>query len=284
MILGVDHIALSCNDIVSCGMMMSEAGLKEKFIHDQLSNPLAKKPFMQTYSPSHGLVYYQAEGETSVELTDHFRPLSLSLSPYQVLLNSSMPYSDSLPESLRSDLRGLEKVWLAAAGCSVRAGLWKPFNAQYWYPLETGSKGKAFIKAVLLNVTDLSTAQRFWEAGLGGGLVNAGLIDGMQWARLRLRSFLPSGTLDLILCENKKVQPLFYLEDSGFPCLTFLSHRLEDDSNRLMKEGASLSGDLFSLEVNQKWLNIKILRGPNNELIELIEIQQTLSKETVRGV
>ena len=62
------------------------------------------------------------------------------------------------------------------------------------------------------------------------------------------------------------------LDDTGFNCLSILSTDLEKDSARLHQMGVIDSSGIFELSIGGKKLKIEIIRAPDNELIELIEV------------
>ena len=57
MILGVDHIALSCEDIVQATEFLKQYGFSIQFIDKSVPNPPAKEKLLRSYHPIHSLAY-----------------------------------------------------------------------------------------------------------------------------------------------------------------------------------------------------------------------------------
>jgi hypothetical protein len=86
---------------------------------------------------------------------------------------------------------------------------------------------------------------------------------------------VPAWCLDLVLVEMEFARPLPLIDDAGFPCLALISRRLASDKEAVLDLGAREACDEFNLEVGGRVLNILIMRGPDNELIELIEFSNS---------
>ena len=66
-----------------------------------------------------------------------------------------------------------------------------------------------------------------------------------------------------------------HLDDAGFPCLALISNRVAEDQNNAIEMGGRDASEKFALEIGGKMLEIVVLRGPDNELVELIEFQRS---------
>lgn len=274
MILGIDHIALSCKDVVSGAKKLGEIGYKIKFVHEDLPNHSAKRHLLRFYEPIHSVAYCQAQHSVSVELTQHSSPLrDDAASPFQVLLNR--PPANALP--FRGELLPTwESTWSAALGCSKTvAALWEPFCAQVWYVRPAHEASRELVSALLVPIIDLSISERFWVRGLGCRVANRGVDeDGRRWTRVSFRAPVRSWSLDVVLAEDGRGNASPYLDDAGFPCLAVITNRIADDQDVLLKMGGGDASKRFAIEVGGKMLGIVVLRGPDNELIELIEVQR----------
>src|SRR5262245_38618011 len=113
MILGADHIAVSCWDIQDASQQLDAAGYRVRFLQEAVPNRLAKQRFLAAYEPSHAIAYCQAEEGLALELTRHASPLCKAPSPYQVLLGAPLP--GSLPFSDVEPAWGA--AWRAALDC-----------------------------------------------------------------------------------------------------------------------------------------------------------------------
>ena len=275
MILGVDHIALSCEDVVYGAKLLGEVGYRAKFVQEDVPNHPAKRYLLMSYDPLHSVAYCQAQGSVSVELTQHSSPLLDAVSPYQVLLNT--PPANVAP-SVEDLSPSWENAWRAALRCSQPvAALWRPFHAQFWYDAGRDEPSLGFVRALLVPITDLSVSERFWVKGLGCRVVNRGVAeDKRRWAHVAFHALVPAWSLDVVLVEGEGGGALpYYLDDAGFPCLAVITNRMTEDQDSAMEMGGRDASEKFALEVGGKVLGIVVLRGPDNELVELIEFQRS---------
>jgi len=268
MILGVDHIALSVENIVDGVKLLDKFGLRAKFVQEGVPNHPAKRDFLKCYEPLHSIAYCQSEGSVSVELTQHSQPLCDALSPYQVLLKRGL--SDTV--AFIGDLSSWGKAWRASLGCiQPVAALSSLFHAQFWYDKRCDDLSSGFIRALLVPVTDLSVSEKFWVRGLGFRVANHGSISGgRDWMHITFRGPVQAWSLSLVLVDGSEAQPPHYLDDSGFPCLALISSRLNKDRELALEMGSRGASSEFCLVVADNPLQIALLRGPDNELVELI--------------
>lgn len=274
MILGIDHIALSCENIIHGVNLLGKMGYRAKFIQEYVPNNPAKTHFLMSYDPLHSLAYCQIENGISIELTQHSSPLRNMNSPYQVLLNS--PSANLLPFDDWNLSNSWDVVWCAALGCDKPvAALWRLFHAQFWYNSMYNESSSGFIRGILVPVDSLTVAEKFWCRGLGCRVVNRGMTaDGRRWGCIAFRAPIPAWSVDIILAESDVIPALSFMDDAGFPCLAIITNRIDEDRDRAMEMGGQDASEKFALEIGGKMLEIIVMRGPYNELVELIEFQR----------
>jgi len=271
MIFGVDHIALSCGDISHGVKLLNEIGYRAKYVQEDIPNNPAKRPFLKSYDSAHSIAYCQIANGVSIELTQHASTLNDTVSSYQLLFNrppaDTIDFDEALPLSW-------ENAWRAVPGCRHPvAALWVPFHSQFWYDAEHDNILSGFVSALMLSVKNLHASERFWTKGLSFSIINRGITDdGHEFLHIAFRPPVKAWSLDLILLEDDKRKSQSYLDDSGFPCLALISNHLADDKERLLDTGAGDLSDEFSLNLGNKSLNILMLRGPDSEIIEIIEL------------
>ena len=272
MILGVDHIALSCEDISDSVERLGRLGYTAKFVQMDVPNAPEKRGFLTAYRPLHSLAYCRNEQGISVELTQHSAPLHSGVSPYQVLLDGPCHGAMDVAEESASASWG--STWRAALGCRRPAmARWDALRTQLWYDARGGESSSGSIRAVLVPVADVSVSQRFWTEGLGCRAVERGTDeDGRAWAHLAFRAPIRAWSLDLVLAASNYGRTEHYLDDSGFPCLAVISNRVTADKETAREMGAREVSDEFQLEVSNNLLKVVMLRGPGDELVEMIEL------------
>lgn len=270
MILGIDHLALSCEDIHDAAQILASAGYRIKFVEQDVPNHPNKSRFLKAYRSVHSIAYCQGECGTAIELTQHSARLNEAESPYQVLLGTmSIDGRDQV-----SPQHSYESIWQSALGCrSLRRVSWPKLHAQFWYDAASPTSRAAGIKGVLVPVADIATARHFWSHGLGLHSVQDGTTPaGQNWAKLSFKALMPGWSADVVLAEGQCQVANPTLDAPGFSCLAFLSSNLDNDSRRLWDAGATDSTGDFVIELGQKTMRLEMFRGPDNELIELIEI------------
>lgn len=271
MILGADHVALSCREVVEGARCLESFGYTTQFTELDLPNDAAKKAFLSAYAPSHAIAYCRHEHGMSVELVQHAAPLREGLSAYQVAVEGwpaeAVAYGEAVPPSW-------SRAWEDVFGCgAAEPAVWGPFRAQMWCVETPGGAPRGSVRGIMLPVSDLAAAKRFWGNGLGGRAAAQGtLASGEAWARLSFPSPVPAWSLEIVLAESavRPGHPL--LDASGFACLALLTNRLEADAGSAMRRGGREAGPRFDLTVSGKLLHIIMVRGPGGELVELIQV------------
>ena len=238
MILGVDHIALSCDDLAAGCAVLEAAGWGIRFREDALPNHPAKRPFLRQYHTRHGVAYARGARGLAVELTAHGTPLARPVGGYHVSGIGAPPAWADLPAT-----------WTAPTGPDVMLA----------------------VEHVALGVPDLATARAFWCDGLGARLV----AESASAVQVRFAAPVPSleGDLHLALDPDAPVAPA--LDDAGFPCLALLCSDVAADAERALRAGATRRSGRFDLTVAGRPLRIELLAGPSGELVELIQLART---------
>jgi hypothetical protein len=270
MILGVDHIALSTDDVNRGVELIGKTGFKTKFIDNGIPNLPAKRDFLKLYRPTHSIAYCQSESGVSIELTQHELPLQGVHSAYEILLDTSPVDSVFFTGSPPPDYKN---VWSASLGCGQPVmKMWPSFHTFFWCDTQNNGISSALIRALLVPVTDMPVSEAFWVKGLGCNVIARGVTDGgSNWTHIIFRTPVPAWSLDVILAQSEQVSEPPYLDEPGFPCLALISNSLSKDKEKARSTGARKVSDEFKLEVGGKLLTIVLLRGPDNEIVELID-------------
>ena len=277
MILGIDHVALSCSNMEDDLRSVQRSGLEVIFVHRDLPNSITKKPFLSSYQTVHAAAYCQAVRGISLEITAHGAPVEEAASWYQVLM-------EGLPENqgpFKGRLPCSSEIWEKTLECqNAQAAVWRPFKAQFWYDAsksaagpESGSaKRELLIRALLVPVTEIERSLLFWTEGLKFRVMKRGKENGQAWIHLSWRSPIPKWSLEVILSETKETLGVPYLDRPGFPCLAFISNDLVSDRLQLIQCAAQNISEISDHIINGKALKVAFARGPSQELVELIEI------------
>jgi hypothetical protein len=269
MILGVDHIALSATDVTQDAERLAGEGYRIKFVNPDVPNAPEKRSLLRQYEAQHGMAYCQSDRGIAIELTQHARISPSREASYRVLFNR-------LPRATQSASADpcISKTWQSALGVSdTKAVWWEEFRGTIW-GMDNDRPNALSIQAVMLPVADLRAAERFWAKGLRCHLIDRGTGTGRPWLRMRVNSPIAAWSLNLIISEEAPINHPPSFDDDGFTCLALLTNRLEADCEASLASGAIPVTGVFNIEVEGKSLDIAILRGPNKELIELIQFQR----------
>jgi len=264
MIVGVDHIALSCDGLDDGIRAMASIGFETTFVERDAPNRDAKRSFLRTHHPTHSLAMCRSSAGLAIELTAHGTPEGQA--PFQLLFEG-VP---ALPcAAAHADAGALEAALGVRSPAEVHFGAFRATAL-----VDQAAPGPAVIRAILLAVRDLERSRRFWCDGIGGRVTKDG-NDGGRWALVEIPSPLPRCRLTVLLTERAHdASP--NLDACGFPCLALLATNMAGDRQRLLDAGGHDPSADFSLPVNGKPLVISLLRGPDMEIIELIQPSREL--------
>ncbi|KZM49939.1 hypothetical protein [Labrenzia sp. OB1] len=265
MIVGVDHIALTCADLETGQRALDSLGLAERFADRGVANAPQKRALLSEYGPLHDIAVYDPDNGSAIELTAHDVMHRGGRNGYTPVLDVTV---DAVTVEPAEDC---ESECLAAAfgngfGRFALSGL---DTYCYLRPVcETSC-----LHAGVLTVADLDASLSFFSSGLSCKIDRQGVTGGRRWAVVKPPALMPKWRLELLLVEEHgNVEEHRYLDDAGWPCLACLTTSIEVDAEKLRQASARQVGEIFDLEVNGKALRILLASGPNGELLELIEI------------
>lgn len=84
MIMGVDHIALSCLEIETACKNLEKDNFKVRFCEKNIPNKIEKKEFLNHYQKTHSLAFIEAQKGPAIELTEHGSSFASGESIYRV--------------------------------------------------------------------------------------------------------------------------------------------------------------------------------------------------------
>ena len=211
MILGVDHLALTTNDLDSTHRSLVSQGFECVFMERDVKNHSAKRLMLHDFQPVHDLALYRAESGVAIEVTRH------------------------------------------GATCG-------PVQAPFDYERDV----------VTLHTEDVSCEQGFLKAALQFREKEAGLC---------LESPVPRWTCRLHLAQRAGGRA-YTLDSPGYPCMAFLTNKLQDDLHASLDKGGTDAVGPFEVVVGGKELMVAMFRSPTGIIYELIEIQKQGKRHT----
>jgi hypothetical protein len=268
MILGVSHITLLSKQIDEDVKRLQTIGYQHAFIEKEVPSFTGKNRFMTRPASRHALAFCQHEKGIPIELIQYDQFLHQESPLFEVLLDMPRPEHSLIKEEGGAHLKPvLDTVFQ----CDAELNSWPPFDTLFWF--DRSGKQQKGLYAVLVSVNNIVRAQHFWQSGLGFRWMGDGKgKDGQEWVYLSFVSPGKNWSLCVILTRAFAEMKAAMLDDTGFNCLSLLSTDLEKDSARLHQMGVRDCSGIFELRVGGKKLKIEIIRAPNNELVELIEV------------
>jgi len=265
MIVGVDHIALSCTDLEAGQRALGGLGLSERFADRGVHNAPQKKHLLHEYGPLHDIAVYDARSGTAIELTAHNVAKVAEQNGFTPVLDVSVAAGC---EAAGSELDCVT----AAYGDGYGLFRFEDLGTYCYLRSQCEPSG---LRAGVLTVTDFDASLSFFTAGLSGKLDRQDVCAGRRWAKVKLPGLMPKWRLELLIVENLSgAGRSRKLDDAGWPCLACLTTSIDADAEKLKQASADRVGEIFDLDVNGKALRILLATGPSGELVELIEISK----------
>lgn len=278
MIIGVDHLALSAEDIDKGAAVLSGWGYKPKFINKDVANSLAKEPYLVSMNKYHDISYCQsAIGGPAVELTVHGSELKGDINgPYEIV------FSGKNPGLKRDQISGKKEY---SVKCEILSKIFdnhvKPIYLEdfktigyHFNKKEKQSNKFSYIICVLLKSGNLEKSSNFWRnLGFSEKMVSEPTED-HNWKMLEFKSHVPAWSLNLLLVYScNQNNDGYKLDVPGFTCMALLTNNISKEIQRLRDDGIEVS-DAFTLEVGGNPLKICLATGPDGECVELIQLNR----------
>ena len=255
MIIGVDHIAMSCLSFDRSVNFFHDAGYSIKFINSNVPNPQAKTPFLYKYNNLHSVAFCQSAKGLPIELIQHGKAFAVSVGAF-------LPVFTHLPKDaqlLRDDMwniEGMKQKFCQFRGSSTIAMV----EADV---LE--DETSLYITQVVLPCNDLNASRNFWNK-IGFRTIG----DSGKANELLFTAPIPQWNLKLHLVETDNPNNSM-LDSQGFPCLALLSTQINEDLLQLTQNGINEFLGPFEIRIDGKDLQLAMLRGPDKEIVELIQ-------------
>jgi hypothetical protein len=275
MIIGASHLTLSCERIDEAIREIGRLGFRPSFADLNLPNSPRKKPFLRSYTPFHGIALCKGGRGVPIELVGHGGPPKASSGGFRPIV--SVPAGEGSMPEMPSDPELAAVVGQAFGVKAVRGVRLRDPGCEIW--TAAGAKGGSSggVLGVLLEVSDLSVAELFWVSALPCRKIQEDRRGTpRKWVKLVVAAPVPEWSLEIVLVERRDAAewPAAVIDQAGFPCLAMLSTDLTGDCALLERFGAADPSGPFTLDVNKRRIEVELVRGPSQELIELIQVVQ----------
>lgn len=260
-VLGTSHLCIAYDDALQPVFPPKPNAYAVKFLEADLLNPDQKRPFLRYWAPRHSMAFLTAPEGISLEMLPCHRGPAEAPFGYQPIL----PVEDKVFRAFQADPHGCFEPVSAMLGQEVRSAILGGVNA-LTVPADAAAGIRDGLHAVALGCSDIERSATFWTQGLG--LKKVPSVGSGRW--LQLRSLSRSWDLTLLLYPLPSGTRRMYLDDAGCNCLSFLTRGHENWRAQRMQHGASEHGESFVIAVGGRQVQVAFLRGPDGELVELL--------------
>ena len=235
MILDIDHIALSSSDFLNDVEIFSGFDYKLEFKENKIKNLIIKKKFMKNFSLNHDLCLLKSKSNINIELLHHEQTNKK---------NGFIVPIFEFPKKLYD----IEKLHL------------KFKNSHIQYVLDESINNFIFNK-FYVNSSNIEDSTIFWNK-LG--------FKKMMQNQYVFKSIFSSKRYELFLNFTSSKQD-YFLDDNGCNCIAFLTNSIHNEKKNL--ETNYETSEIQTLHINKKDIEIFFVKGPSNELVEIISIK-----------
>jgi catechol 2,3-dioxygenase-like lactoylglutathione lyase family enzyme len=263
MIVGASHITLGCQDLDTGIDSLKQYGYRPDFIERCLPSDRSKNPLLSCAREMHGISLLRSEQGFPIELVSYGETA-------QDVWGRYIGVFESVGNTREVD--GLRASFPAAIDLSMEQQGWAAgtlglLDAPTIFV--KGATAEAGLQQIVLPVTNIEKARRFWCEGLG-----------FKWQRetaemttLHLAAPVSAWRISLSLVQSPPVLTRPGLDAKGMACLAFVSSNISEDVSRLIDTGADFVTDQFSVSVNSRKMRVAIAADPDGAFIELLQIE-----------
>lgn len=236
MILDIDHIALSYSDFSKFIQVFSELDYKPQFYEKKIKNPIIKRKLMKNFSLNHDLCLLNSKSNINIELLCHD-----TTNHDNGFITPIFEYPKQFKNMKEFNLK------------------LKPIEIPY---ILKQSKNNFSFNKFVVQSNNVEKSKIFWN------ILGFKNIDQKKNQYL-FESILSSKKYELFI-ELTKSRKNYFLDDSGWNSIAFLTNSIRKEKKCL--EEKYETSKIESLLINKKELEIFFVKGPSNELVEIISI------------
>lgn len=237
MILDIDHIALSSSNISKFIEIFSKFDYDVEFNEKNVKNSIIKKKYMKNFSPNHDLCLLNSKSNINIELLHHEQ------------INKENGFITPIFENFKKSnhCKGLDM---------------KLKNYGIPYILKQSNKIFSFNKFIVQS-NNIEKSDLFWN-DLGFKKINQKQHHYIFQSIISLKKY----ELFMEFSRNGKNN---FLDDHGWNCISLLTNSIINEKKNLGNKYETTKID--TLLINEKKIDLFFVRGPSNELVEIISIK-----------
>ena len=236
MILKIDHIALSSDDITRTMDVLTPLGYRQRFFETNVPNLSIKNAFLKTPCSRHDIALMEIEGGYPIEILSH--------------------------QSVHPDRTDIRLI----AGPDP---IFKSLNLENSVPIIRRKYWNNHLRfdTVTRPCRWLDKSVSFWESM---GFTVEEKYENR--ALLKYQSILTGSPLFMELRQSPSEASIF-LDSAGFNSIAFITSSCKREKIGLTQKGYRTT-EVASLGLDGKSLDICFVQGPSKELVELIQIRK----------
>jgi len=269
-ILGVDHICGSSPGVKSSMDFGEKLGFETKFVETSLSVHAAKRTLLRRESQFHDAVFLFSGNTTSIELISYKNSFNETTSP-----NDSVYLCDqtvSSPNVKELPLRLMGKCIAECLSCDLVHTYLPDIEISFYQSISKIGFAPG-VHLIAMYCEDLNRSTLFWQEGLGFKKIDVSNSNS-KWQLLEFSALSRSWSVKLLLIEQKeKMNSLVHLDDIGWPCLSIIVTNIDVVLQHLKRFGIGEDARPYATKVGGKSIDLCFMRGPDSELIELIQLK-----------
>lgn len=264
MILGFEHVTLSCDDVEAAVTALSKFGYSPSLAPCWVENHAAKTPLLHDYQPTMHVALLDCLKRTRIEIARQSNVKEHGEGSYGIILGAAGEVGDHDFKSTHELVCGsrlLTKIELAAL----------PSTAVYVDGSTSAAAGERGIKGVSFRTADIAASCAFWSELLGVEPERSEAVR-RRTVTLPFEAAFPRWSLDLHFFEIAASDQPQMLDDQGFTNLALIVSDLSYDRDAFIAAGAEVITGVFSIEIGGQSVLAELFRGPSGQIIEVVQI------------
>lgn len=264
-ILGISHICVNSNNLEATLQDLKILNYNLLFKENHLPVSNEKMPFLRTKVDYHDSMFFKSTNNIGLEVINHGTRTN-NVGSYNILFYVDKNYQYLLDGNHDSEIKSIIKNVFGAKIHRVQlSSLDTPFYYSYDERFDDTS-------TIVLECINLSTSSKFWQDNLGFKLIKSNEHN-PKLHLLEFSSPIKNWCARLLLIETRLEPNEPFLDDVGLTCVSFITTNIELCLSQMKKSSARHIGDVFDMSIGGKNLKLVFIRGPNSEIIELMEFR-----------
>ncbi len=251
MIIQIDHIAMSSMAFKRHSELLNSLDYQLQFVKEQVRNPRIKRELMAQFGEVHDIALFVKDGNIGIELLDHKH------------INDQETYMTPVFENVPASI--IETVCeKRIAKFGFTEAVVKSLDVPVY--IKNGKREEFRFNKVVVETCNFKKSLEFWQS-LSFKLVE----QEHDIAVLKFQSLLKPDIFYIYLQDKKTSNNTRFLDDKGFNCIAFISNSARGEKKVLEGMGI-MATEVEKICVDEKALEIFLVRGPGGELVEIVSL------------